>query len=285
MPRDAVREVLREAPALGVLPDTYLRLSEVLRDPNVNSERIAAVVRLDPGLTARLLRLANSAAMGASNKVENVSQAATRIGTNQLHNLALSTSIVRMFRGMPEHLLDMRSFWTHSIAVGFATSALARAGGQPRTESLFVRGLLHDVGTLVMCLTRPGDVRRVLVETENSGRPHEEVEREMLGYTHEHIGTGLMRVWGLPDDVVQAVRFHHRPSLAPTAVRAGADLVHVADVIVSALQIGNGGERAANSLDPAAWRRLGLSHDILAPIVGKLRDQVSAAVALVFDPA
>lgn len=285
MPREAVQAVLREAPALGVLPDAYLRLSQVLRDPNANSERIAAVIRLDPGFTARLLRLANSVASGSTVKIENVSQAATRIGLNQLHSLALATSVVKMFRGMPEHLLDMRSFWTHSVAVGFATSALAKAAGQSRTESLFVRGLLHDVGTLVMCLTRPADVRRVLVETENSGRPHEEVERAMLGYTHEHIGTGLLRAWGLPEDVIQSVRFHHRPWLAPVQFQNGADQVHVADVIASALQIGNGGERAAAALDPEAWDRLRLSPESLEGIASRLEDQVDQVVSVMFDPA
>jgi HD-like signal output (HDOD) protein len=136
-----------------------------------------------------------------------------------------------------------------------------------------------------MCLTRPADVRRVLVETENTGLPHQEVELERLGYTHEHIGTGLLRLWGLPEDVVQTVRFHHRPSRAPAQFQIGADLVHVADVVASAVQIGNGGERSANPLDPEAWDRLGLSASALEPIVSRLSSQVSAAVALMFDPA
>jgi HD-like signal output (HDOD) protein len=255
------------APRLGALPAAYHRLSEVLQDPSASGERIAAAVRLDPDLTARLLRLVNSAALRPAKPIDTVSQAAMRIGTTQLQRLAMATSVIRMFRGMPEHLLDMASFWTHSIAVGLGTHLLGRILGHRHTESMFVSGLLHDMGTLLLCTVRPTDVRRVLIETENHARPHHVVEQELLGFTHADVGAVLLESWSLPRQVVDVAAWHHRAREAPPPYRALVDLVHVADVLASGLGIGNGGERAAHALDPEVWRRSRLTTAQLEQVV------------------
>lgn len=273
-----IRALIADCTSIGALPAAYHKLSQVVRDPNANADKIAAAVRLDPALTARLLQLVNSAALRPSHPIETVSQAAMRIGMNQLQQLALATTVVRMFRGLPEHLLDMTSFWTHSVAVGVAAHILGRSLGERRTESLFVAGMLHDVGTLMLCTAQPKEMRNVLIETENSGRPALEVEFELLGFTHAEVGAMLLQSWGLSQRVVDVARWHHEPSTSPPPHRPMIDIVHIGDVLASALSMGNGGERAAHALDAEAWQRTGLSTGDLRGVISEFDAQVSSVV-------
>jgi HD-like signal output (HDOD) protein len=281
--RRQLQTLVADAPRLGALPAAYHRLSEVLHDPDASAQRIAAAVRLDPDLTARLLRLVNSAALRPARPIDTVSQAAMRIGTVQLQQLAMSTAVVKMFRGMPEHLLDMASFWTHSITVGLGTHLLGRTLGHRHTESMFVSGLLHDVGTLLLCTVRPKDVRQVLIETENQAKPHHEVEQQLLGFTHADVGAVLLDSWRLPRPVVDVAAWHHRGSEVPPPHRSLIDLVHIADVLASGLGIGNGGERAAHALDPEVWRRSRLTTAQFEQVIRDVDSQILEVVGALLD--
>ena len=284
MVADAARALVSETPQLGALPQAYHQLTRVLQDKSGNAQRIANAVQIDPALTARLLGVVNSAALAGGRSVDTVSHAAMLVGSAQLQQLALATAVVQMFQRMPEHLLDMRSFWKHSVAVALGTHLLARATGARRTEAAFVAGLLHDVGGLLVCLARPTAARDVLLATEGCGRPHHEVERERLGCDHAEIGAVLLEVWELPPATIDVVRWHHDPSAAPAASQRQVDLVHVADVAVSALQIGNAGERAAHPLDLGAWDRLGVSPAQLDEVLLELQEQVTQVTEALLRP-
>ncbi|MEQ1566215.1 MAG: HDOD domain-containing protein [Myxococcota bacterium] len=270
--------VVASAKELAVLPSSYLRLSKVLDARAASAEQVAEAVKLDPTLTARLLKLANSAAFSPAKRVDSVAQATVMVGTSTLRRLALATGIVTMFRGIPEHLLSMSSFWTHSVGVGATAYLLALRARTVRAESAFVAGLLHDVGSLLICLRQPHEARTVLFEAERLNRPHPSVELEILGFTHADVGGLLLERWGLPGAEVAAAAFHHDPNGASAALRPMVDLVHVADVIVSSLQLGSAGERAANPLEPEAWNRTGLRSRDINALVGQLERQMGGLV-------
>ncbi|MBX2799301.1 MAG: HDOD domain-containing protein [Myxococcales bacterium] len=266
--------------SLGSLPDVFQRLTRVLEDPAANARTIAETVRIDPGLTAGVLGLANSAAYSPRSRVKTVAHAAAMLGSRRLREVALATSVVSMFRGMPEHLLSMRSFWRHSVAVGLCAQSLAAQAWRDAEET-FVAGLLHDVGTLLLCLVEPTRARRVFMELENAQRAQVEVELDVLGFHHAELGARLLESWGLSHLPVAVARWHHAPSEAPEDVRSVADLVHVADVVVSALQLGNAGERLAHGLDAAAWDRIPLDLDDMEDTLASLQhelDDVSDAL-------
>jgi HD-like signal output (HDOD) protein len=121
----------------------------------------------------------------------------------------------------------------------------------------------------------------VLIETECSDRPHTEVEHELLGFTHQEVGGLLLQSWGLGPHDVAAASFHHEPNDAPRDLRPTVDLVHLGDVIVSSLQIGNSGERAANPLRPEAWTRTSLRSRDVGPICAQVERQVQDLVAAI----
>ncbi len=253
---------------LGSLPGAYSQLSTVLARPAPRARDIANAVRLDPGLTMRLLKVVNSAAYNPPRPVETVSRAAQLVGTRELQKMALATSVIHMFRGIPEHLLNMRSFWTHSIAVGACAEIIGQRIRHPEREHLFVAGLLHDVGTLVVCLNQPAVARRVFIHAENSGHLPDAVEREILGVDHAQVGGALLRSWGLPAIYADVVERHHRPGPAGLYRHAVvASIVHVADIVCTGLQMGNSGERCVSPLDPAAWELCGITEHDLPDIV------------------
>ncbi|MEO0603114.1 MAG: HDOD domain-containing protein, partial [Myxococcota bacterium] len=219
--------------ALGSFPAAYQQLTRVLADPNANAERIAAAIRVDPALTARLIGFVNASHLTGSRRVDSVSHAAMLVGRRQLRDVATASAVVHLFRGIPEHLVDMHAFWRHSLAVGLAASQLGRAAAH-QTGQLFVPGLLHDMGALLLFLVKPDDSRQVLIETENRGVEARVVEKQVLGIDHTEVGAKLLQTWGLPDVAIAAARYHHEPSLAPEELRLAADFVHLADVAVSA---------------------------------------------------
>lgn len=267
-------EVVGSARELAVLPASYLRLSKVLESRGSTAEQIAEAIKLDPALSARLLRHANSAAFSPPKPVNSLAHATCMVGISTLRHLAMATSIVTMFRGVPEHLLSMSSFWTHSVAVGTTAHLLAMRARTTRPDTAFLAGLLHDVGELLICLQCPQDARKVLLETDRQGVPNTDVEIEFLGFTHADVGGLLLKHWGLSAPEIAAATFHHNPSAAPTAHRPLVDLVHIADVTVSALQIGNAGERSAHPLKAEAWARTGLRSLDMASIVSQIDRQM-----------
>ena len=258
--------------ALGSFPAAYRQLSRVLDEPMANAERIACAVRIDPALTARLLSFVNAGHRQGGRKVESVAHAAMLLGRRQLQEIATASSVVYMFRGIPEHLIDMDAFWRHSLAVGLGATRLGQVSGS-RLDP-FVPGLLHDVGALILFLVRPEQARAILIETENRGGQTRLVEREHLGVDHTEIGSRLQEHWGLLETSIAVARYHHSPSEAPEKVRPIVDLVHLADVATSALQIGNAGERSAHPLDELAWIRAGLTPEQAYQALSDLAEEV-----------
>lgn len=278
---DTIPEMVAAARSLGVYEGAYRGLSGLLEGDGrrATASRITAAVRIDPTLTAGLLARAQ---VRGADPITTVSRASLTVGRSALRELLLGHRVAHMFRGVPEHLLDLRSYWDHSVAVGLLCHHLAVRRGAGDTEEAYVAGLLHDFGTLVLGTVRPRLARRVLAATENAERPGDLVEAEQLGFTHAELGAAVLEDWGLPAVHVCAARLHHTPDQAPPAHRATVELVHVADVAVSALQLGNAGERAANRLAPGTWERLGVSLDDLEGALDQLEgdlDDLHAAVA------
>ncbi len=273
-----VAEYVAEASGLGSLPGAYGLLSEVLADPSSDAKAIARAVTCDPALAARLLRLVNSAAYGIRSPVDTVSRAATLIGTAELRHLALATSVVHMFRGMPEHLMDMRSFWEHSVATGLCARLLALSAGVTSAENMFIAGLLHNIGTLSLCLRHPDIARRALVMQENDGVSLHDAERAQLGFDHADIGGALLESWGLPELPVACARMHHRlRGVAEHPQRLGIAAVHAADVLVSRWNLGSSGQRHRLAMDPWAGALLKLEEEPKG-IADEVRADLAVAV-------
>jgi HD-like signal output (HDOD) protein len=266
------RELLRGYVEISSLPMVHVKLEEAINDPKRSMSDVARIIREDPGLTVRLLRIVNSAFYSFPQRVETISQAVTIIGTQQLGALALATSVMRMFKGIPTDLVNMDSFWRHSIGCGLAARLVGTYRREANSERLFVAGMLHDVGRLILYTKLPDLSRDTLLEAKTRSMLLHQMELEKLGFSHAAVGGVLIDAWRLPATLEEVVAHHHDPRNA-TRFPVEAAIVHIADIIAHSLEIGNSGETHVPPLEPEAWNRLGLQPSVLEVIVEQLDRQ------------
>jgi HD-like signal output (HDOD) protein len=274
--------LLDETVATASAPLVYTRLTEAIANPRASTSLIADIISEDAALTARLLRVVNSAFYGFPFPIDTVSRAVMLVGTQQISDLALATTVMTTFAGIPEDLVDMESFWLHNVATGVAARILAGLRREPLAERFFVAGVLHDIGRLLLLGQRPAQMREALEHAEQTGRPLLDIERHVFGFDHAALGGALLRTWKLPPTLEDMVAFHHAPSQCTHSIEAA--LVHVADVIAHTMPLGTSGERAVPPLEPTAWTLLGFDPGILESTVELMEAQVSETVRLILAP-
>lgn len=260
-PIDPIRFITEES-AFGSLPMIFQKLLEVINDPRSSTTDVAEVICNDTDLTARLLRIVNSAFYGIRSKIDTISRAVTIIGSNQLLSLAMGVTVINFFKGVPNTLVDMDSFWRHSISCGIAAKLIASYHRTPNTERFFVTGLLHDVGRLLIFKELPeyGQAAILTARARKSLLPP--VEEEIWGFTHHKLGGILLKHWKFPVSLEKNVRFHHEPLKAVNKNEAAAILL--GDLMAHTLGHGSTGEIYAPKLTANVWDSLGLPLTFLA---------------------
>jgi len=264
------------------LPRICVWLTDAVNNPRTSTLEIAELIGNDAALTARLLRLVNSSFYGFPSKIETPSQAVMIIGTAHLCDLALTTSIVRLFKDIPEDLVSMESFWRHSIACGLATRVLAARRHEPHVERFFVAGMLHDIGRLVICQQAPALARETLMRARGDEDLLHHAERALMGFDHAAISGALLRAWGLPHSLEESVACHHQPDRAARFPLETA-LVHIGDVVVQAMELGTSGERFVPPLDGEAWDLVELSPRQLPEVIEAVERQFSDVTRAILE--
>jgi putative nucleotidyltransferase with HDIG domain len=216
---------------------------------------------------------------GYHSKVDSISMALTIIGTQQLRDLALASSVIKIFRGIPENLMTMASFWQHSIACGIVARSLASYLRESNVERFFVAGILHDVGQLVMCTTIPETVREIVELSRESDQLYYIAERNRLGFDHAEVGAALFRAWKIPASIQEPVACHHAPRQAKLFPLETA-VIHLADIFCQAMEFGQSGEWCVSALDEEAWERLDMSVSMVGTILKQAEPQIEEVYAI-----
>lgn len=270
-------DLLKGYVEVSSLPMIYSKINDAINHPRTSMADIAKIISDDPGLTVRLLRLVNSAFYGFPSRIETITQALVIIGTNQLRDLALATSITSLFDGIPEDLISMESFWRHSIACGVGAKTLATYRNETHVERFLIAGMLHDIGRLIL-YKREGELaRELLLQSRSKKDLLFRIEQERLGFDHAVLGRHLLQLWNLPVSLVEAVAFHHHPQKA-LQYPVEATLVHLADILVNALKWGSSGESYVPPLGERAWEGTGLSISILPSLIDSMDQQMEEIV-------
>ena len=216
------------------LPEVYLRLRETLDQPDFSMNDVALVVSKDPGLTARLLRLVNSPYFGLASTIDTVFRAVNMLGTKQVYDLTLATSVTQSFEGMSNKVMDMSIFWRKSVFCGLASTLLAKRCNVLNCERLFVAGLLRDVGHLIMYQSLPELSQQAIQQAHEKGVPLYLMERELIGINYARVGGILMRQWQLPASLRESTEFHIEPSRS-LDFRLDTSIVHIAALLTEAM--------------------------------------------------
>lgn len=256
---------------LPEIPSVVFELNEVIANPISSADHIARVVNKSPSLTALLLRIVNSSFYGLPSKIDKVSHAVTLIGTREISGLALGISILSIFKNIPREMIDMYSFLKHSLACGILSRILAAQKNFGQTEQLFVSGLLHDLGRLILYIYFAEESHNILSRARNNNKLLYEAEYDYLDCNHAQVGKQLMEQWKLPLILENNVLYHHNPSEAQQPIPAA--IIHLADIIVNSLGIGSSGEKFVPPLDTAAWENLDLPLSSFETVIGQATHQ------------
>ena len=274
---DVRKKILDKKIRLPEIPSIVFELNEVIADPLASTDNIAQVVNKSPSLTTLLLKIVNSPFYGFPSKIENISRAVTIVGTREISSLALGISMITNFEGIPKQVLDMYAFLRHGLACGIISRLLAAHKNLPQTEQLFVSGLLHDIGRLIVYKYFPDQAKDLLGECRASNALLYQEESAYLGCKHTDVGKYLLKEWKLPSALESNIFYHHNPSSAPDPT--SATIVHLADIIVNGLGMGSSGEIFVPPLDCEAWKGIGLSPSGFELIVGQAIHQMVALEA------
>ena len=271
----SIKSMVQAVPrSLGSYGPVLAEIEAALQSPQCNLNSIGDAIQKDPDLTARLLRLANSPFFGFANRLSTVAEAVSLLGIQQIEDMIVASSVLEQFKGVPEQLVNMDSFWRHSLAVGICARLLAMERRLPKPDKFFVAGLLHDVGRLVLFSQATEQAKKVFECSQSEKILLRDAEKKVLGYDHQQIAAELLQSWSYPNALVQAVAFHHAPG--SSVARLDASVVHVADHLVNAMGIGSSGERFIPPLDEKSWAMLGLGPEILGRLIEAVDEQILA---------
>jgi HD-like signal output (HDOD) protein len=232
---EQVKGLVARINKLPTLPASYQKLVEVLKSPNSSIEDVADVISTDPAMTARLLKLVNSAYFGLQKPVADVGRAGALLGLDRIMALVLGQGIFSDCEAPKVVGFSMEELWQHSVSTAAAAHRIAVAEQMDRdvVAAAFLAGMLHDIGKLVLAMGLPDQYAKVLKQAVN-GRPGELQQIEMLELraSHTDVGAYLVGLWGLPNTIAEAIAYHEDPSQARTNTFALPAIVHAADRMV-----------------------------------------------------
>jgi putative nucleotidyltransferase with HDIG domain len=263
--------------SLPTLPVVINNIMATARSEKTSAKDLANFIVNDQAISARVLRIANSAYYGMSKKIDSISRAIVVIGFKEIISLALGMGIFSAFSKKGDDApIDITELWKHSIGVGFAAKKIAKKTNKIADESTILIGLLHDIGKIVFCLYFPDEYGEVLKKMPNEQTPLYKIENECLGLDHAEMAYLLMKQWNFPANLIQAVRYHHNPSVCPKDQVDMAMTVNLANVICHQSGIGHSGNNNIET-DDKVLRKMGLSDENAVALAEELeseRDQV-----------
>lgn len=258
--------VVMDAKELFSLPDIYFQLNEMIHDPRFSVADIGSVIAKDPGLSARLLRLVNSSFYGFQSKVDTISRAISIVGLDDLYHLVISTCVVDSFARISSDLVDMTDFWLRSVHCGVVAKLLANECPALNAERLFLVGLLHDIGSLVIYQQMPELAVEVLQAIGHDRRLLDKAEQDLLGFTHAQVGKELLSSWGLPGSLYEVVGFYRQPEMAAN-YKADVLVLNLASCLVDDRGFGRPIEYTLLDISDQALALLCLNRNQIADIM------------------
>lgn len=268
-------EILAKLNQLPMLSSVVQEVMGSFKDGHLDLVALAQKISQDQGLSAKILRLANSPFYGLSRKVGSIQDAALVVGFNGIRSLVLSLGFVLAFPNIPGMLFDRRTYWQRSLRVAGYTQALAKCLGADQ-QVAFTAGMFHDIGQLVMDVCIPEQFADMLAQQKTSGLSLIEIEQSELGFDHALIGAEMAKRWNFPQEIEHAIRYWRTPEHEPFKKNTG--MVHVAVLLENGLR----DEELINLLPVTLCDHLQLSWARIKAGMPE-QDQLDAAANLILE--
>jgi putative nucleotidyltransferase with HDIG domain len=265
MDKDNLSRIMRQVKSFPGMPTTAAKLLPLLREPDAGSARIEDLIKYDPGLTANLLKLTNSAYFGLPSRISSVRQAILLLGRKRLLQLVTTMCMSGLMkRSVPGYDLPQGGLWRHSVAVAVAADRLVQSLKITQADEVFTAALLHDIGKMVLGDYVQGDLKSIQ-EMVAKGISFEVAEYVVLGTNHADIGARILKSWSMPEELVHAVAWHHDPDQCKENCRL-SDLVHVANIAVRSIGSGMSANDSSPEVSSKVLARIGLDPSGIAAL-------------------
>jgi putative nucleotidyltransferase with HDIG domain len=256
MDEKKLSDILSKVKAFPSMPVTGVKMLRMLENPDTTVDEIEDVLRHDPGLTANVLKLSNSAYFGIPSKIGSVRQAILLLGFKRLVQLVIASCVSSvMDKSVLGYDIPSGDLWRHSIAVSVAAEALVKDKKNIDVEEVFTPALLHDIGKLILG-SYVKDELEAIEEIAAKGLPHVVAENMVLGTDHAEVGAQILKQWAFPQDIINAVRWHHDPDY-PEHCNASNDIVYLSNLLCGANGT-NDRDGDYPELSPLVIERLGI---------------------------
>ena len=202
-----LQDIISNASTLFVLPDSVTRLKACMDDGASNIDDIADIISFDPALATQLLKVANSALYRFPNKIDTITKALQVVGTRSTYDLALAFGVSQAFKEIDGQVIDLDKFWEQSVSCGLLAKYFAEMRNIREPERLFVAGLLHNIGELVVVDMLPDSAKRC--QAFNARVSPAELQAGVLGYTFTNVSAGIIKEWGIPETIYKPIANIH----------------------------------------------------------------------------
>lgn len=281
-PKIEAHSILRKLDEIPSLPSIVYELNKVISDPMSSTKDVEAIMSKDIGMTAKVLKLANSAYYAIPGGVSSLSRAIAFIGFDTVQQLVLSASIIKALDTQSGSTFDMKEFWKHSIGVAIASETIAKVLKFPNAGDLFTCGLVHDIGKIALHMAEPDSLAEIISLADKNKASFYEIEMQMGALDHTEIGKLLCEKWQLPKSILVCTKHHHEINLSKRSDLSAEfnkiiDIVSLANLLIHALKFGFSGHRKILGVANEHLARLMIAEKQMPFLLKTLKDQLELA--------
>jgi putative nucleotidyltransferase with HDIG domain len=258
---------------LPPLPTVVMRAMEMTLDPNISIRNLQQVISQDQALSAKMLRIVNSAMFALRREVSTVSHAVSVLGLDTVKSVIMAASVERVFTTAKD--LGTKLMSDHSWGTALAARAIARRVRYENPEEALICGLMHDIGKPVLLQNLQPQYREIIHEVYGGNSSFHQLELVAFGFSHAHVGSLLARKWNFPPQLAEAVGYHHNPESAPS-FKPLACIVNLANLLMIAMGIGFEKNKELNLEKQPSSQLLRLDNAALTAIASEVRVAIQA---------
>ncbi|MEM9690186.1 MAG: HDOD domain-containing protein [Pseudomonadota bacterium] len=273
-----VEEALSRLNSIATLPEVAQEVMRVADDPESTADDLKRLISSDAVLTARVLKVVNSSFYGLPGEVDSIHQAVVILGMNAVRSIAVASSFGKIFRNTQVNdTFDARDIWQNATVVACA-GKLISSRARLDDELCFLLGMLHDIGlVLEVQFARDEFIRVIERHKEQPDTPFVQIERELIGASHQEFGQALCRKWQFPEMIQRVVGAHHEPERLDGEARRYAMVLAISDVLASEIGAGFLIPAPEGGVPRAYTEDLGLSADDIGEILKELPEALELA--------
>ena len=273
----SIKKILEKTGDMPTLPSVAARINSEMLKESLTARRLGAIISEDAALTAKILRLANSAFYGLSSQVVSVEKAIIILGFNAVKNLALSISIYLFFRKGIKTNIDVQGLWNHCLGCAVAAKILVEKTDKRLGDDAFLFGVIHDIGKIILINNHLTEMEKVLGIMKEQKISQNAAENEVFGFTHQKLGGLLLKEWKFPENIIAGVRLHH--DLPPNPKKLDHDAAQtiralcIGNQMAKALALGKSTDPGRMAIPPQMWKFLGAGKDDLPALSARIKEE------------